>query len=170
MPLLDTIQNAAMRVLPEKKSTLPMHTSNSGIGSSGHVPFEDDVSLHPVITSARALPLVIPHSSSFLSAYGRSCPFDHAHYDSPFYVYLACPHVARSKPLCRPYMASFFRRGLRKVHVSSTPSTASMGSSVQTAGYLTFLLFVPLLSTLWIWVHITVSLLIPSDADPSFTR
>lgn len=41
MSLFDTIQNAAMRVLPEKKPSLP--TQPSGIGSGGMVPFEDDM-------------------------------------------------------------------------------------------------------------------------------
>ena len=45
MPFLDTIQSAALRVLPEKKPTLPMPASTTGgIGSAGVVPFEDDVS------------------------------------------------------------------------------------------------------------------------------
>ena len=44
MSFLDTIQNAALKVLPEKKSTLPMHSSSTGIASGGHVPFDDDVS------------------------------------------------------------------------------------------------------------------------------
>ncbi|KAI0648893.1 hypothetical protein C8Q79DRAFT_947804 [Trametes meyenii] len=45
MPFLDTIQNAALKVLPEKKSALPMPASTTGgIGSAGVVPFEDDVS------------------------------------------------------------------------------------------------------------------------------
>ena len=44
MSLLDKIQNAAMRVLPEKKPSLPMQASSTGIGSGGVVPFEDDVS------------------------------------------------------------------------------------------------------------------------------
>ena len=50
MPFLDTIQNAALRVFPEKKPALPTHGSNTGIGSGGVVPFEDDVStlLSPV--------------------------------------------------------------------------------------------------------------------------
>ena len=45
MPLLDTIQNAALKVLPEKKPSLPLQTSHTGIGSGGMVPFEDDVSI-----------------------------------------------------------------------------------------------------------------------------
>lgn len=45
MPLLDTIQNAALKVLPEKKHSLPTQTSNAGIGSGGVVPFDDDVSI-----------------------------------------------------------------------------------------------------------------------------
>ncbi|KAI0350032.1 hypothetical protein OH77DRAFT_1431424 [Trametes cingulata] len=44
MPFLDTIQNAALKVLPEKKPTLPMPASTTGgIGSAGVVPFEDDM-------------------------------------------------------------------------------------------------------------------------------
>lgn len=45
MPFLDTLQNAALKVLPEKKQSLPMPASTTGgIGSAGVVPFEDDVS------------------------------------------------------------------------------------------------------------------------------
>lgn len=44
MPLLDSIQDAVNRVLPEKKSTLPMPMSTTGgIGNTGMMPFEDDV-------------------------------------------------------------------------------------------------------------------------------
>ena len=46
MTLFDAIQNAALKVLPEKKSTLPMHSSSAGIASGGHAPFEDDVSAY----------------------------------------------------------------------------------------------------------------------------
>ena len=46
-----------MRVLPEKKHSLP--TQPSGIGSGGMVPFEDDVSSLPFLA-----PLVVPLLSS----------------------------------------------------------------------------------------------------------
>lgn len=52
MTLLDTIQNAALKVLPEKKPTLPLQASHTGIGSGGMVPFEDDVS-SPIHSFAR---------------------------------------------------------------------------------------------------------------------
>ena len=52
MPFLDTIQNAALKVLPEKKHSLPTQASNAGISSGGVVPFEDDVSIS-VSTSHR---------------------------------------------------------------------------------------------------------------------
>ena len=72
----------------------------------------------------------------------------------------SCPDVARSPSVCRPCPPRLPPSGpLRKVHVSSTPPTASMDSSAQTAGYLVFLLFLPLLSTLWIWVHMILPLL-----------
>ncbi|KAI0784451.1 hypothetical protein C8Q75DRAFT_382662 [Abortiporus biennis] len=43
MTFMDTLQSTVSRVLPEKKNSIPLQASG-GIGS-GHVPFEDDVSI-----------------------------------------------------------------------------------------------------------------------------
>ena len=95
MSFLDTIQNAAMKVLPEKKSSLPMHSSNAGIASGGHVPFEDDVSLPfphlPFISPTRGprpLASFLPRATCLV---GAIVP-----------VFIPCPPVARSPSLCRP--------------------------------------------------------------------
>lgn len=95
MSFLDTIQNAAMKVLPEKKSSLPMHSSNAGIASGGHVPFEDDVSLPfphlPFISRTRGprpLASFLPRPTCLV---GAIVP-----------VFIPCPPVARSPSLCRP--------------------------------------------------------------------
>lgn len=47
MPLSDFFQTISSKVLPEKRGSLPLQPSTTGvgIGSGGHVPFEDDVSL-----------------------------------------------------------------------------------------------------------------------------
>lgn len=52
-------------------------------------------------------------------------------------------------------------RWLRNVHVLSTSHHASMATAEETGGYLVFLLFIPVFSTLWIWVHLSWSSLLP---------
>lgn len=46
MALSDYVQSITNKVLPEKRTSLPLQPSSTGvgIGSGGHVPFEDDVS------------------------------------------------------------------------------------------------------------------------------
>ena len=45
MAFSDLVQSISSKVLPEKRGTLPLQPSTTGvgIGSGGHVPFEDDV-------------------------------------------------------------------------------------------------------------------------------
>ncbi|KAI0073698.1 hypothetical protein K474DRAFT_1666339 [Panus rudis PR-1116 ss-1] len=42
MPVMDTIQNAFSRFVPEKRGSIPLQQSTTGIGN-GHVPFDDDM-------------------------------------------------------------------------------------------------------------------------------
>ena len=41
--------------------------------------------------------------------------------------------------------------------LNTTTLDASMGTTTETSGYLVFLLFIPLLTTIWIWVHIILA-------------
>ncbi|KAH9838689.1 uncharacterized protein C8Q71DRAFT_752484 [Rhodofomes roseus] len=116
MPLLDSIQSAVTRVLPEKKPTLPMPMSTTGgIGNAGMMPFEDDVS---------GLLFVVDVRSTGGAA--------------------GCGALTAS-------VSSW----LRNVHVLSTSHHASMATTAETGGYLVFLLFIPVLSTLWIWMIVS---------------
>lgn len=47
MAFSDIVQSISSKVLPEKRGTLPLQPSTTGVGiaSGGHVPFEDDVRL-----------------------------------------------------------------------------------------------------------------------------
>lgn len=68
MPLLDSIQDAVNRVLPEKKSTLPMPMSTTGgIGNTGMMPFEDDMIV--------SKPAIIFHASQAFFNFLAMCCF-----------------------------------------------------------------------------------------------
>ncbi|KAH9930139.1 uncharacterized protein B0H18DRAFT_995381 [Fomitopsis serialis] len=119
MPLLESLQDAVSRVLPEKKPTLPMPMSTTGgIGNTGMLPFEDDVSCLLFVGVARRAP------------------------DAP-----GCG--ARDAFVAAP------SPWLRNVHVLSTSHHASMATSAETGWYLVFLLFIPILWTLWIWMIVS---------------
>lgn len=47
MAFSDIVQSISSKVMPEKRGTLPLQPSTTGvgIGNGGHVPFEDDVRL-----------------------------------------------------------------------------------------------------------------------------
>ncbi|OCH90325.1 hypothetical protein OBBRIDRAFT_793414 [Obba rivulosa] len=68
MPLLDSIQDFAHKVLPEKRMSLPMQSSTTGgIGSGGMVPFEDDMIV--------SKPAIIFHASQAFFSFLAMCCF-----------------------------------------------------------------------------------------------
>lgn len=62
MAISDYVQSLTNKVLPEKRTSLPLQPSSTGmgIGSGGHVPFDDEVSMAISITLVLcAVPYVI---------------------------------------------------------------------------------------------------------------
>ena len=75
MAFLDTIQSTISRVLPEKKTALPMRSSSTGIAGGGMLPFQDDVSFLP-LSQCVSPPFLVRHRSLvvFATADGPVCP------------------------------------------------------------------------------------------------
>ncbi|KAI0926273.1 hypothetical protein AcV5_008775 [Taiwanofungus camphoratus] len=68
MALLDTIQNAVTRVLPEKKPSLPLQASmTGGIGSGGVMPFQDNMIV--------SKPAIVFHASQAFFNFLAMCCF-----------------------------------------------------------------------------------------------
>jgi hypothetical protein len=53
MAFSDIVNSISSKIMPEKRGTLPLQPSSTGVGSGGHVPFDDEVRcfLHSALTA-----------------------------------------------------------------------------------------------------------------------